>query len=316
LRASLLLPTCALIACGHQDGLVGVRLLGEAGADATGVAGAGPSSAGASALGFVDDFSKNTGRWQPETAVPGAGTAFGEASPGARDGRLATLILPGHPEYASADQAGADFVTQLGTFERFHFGTYRTRIGFGACSAGEETVMAFLGYFNDGEDRDGDGIVDDLEIDAQVLCGEPGRIYLTVFTDYEATGRDVAYRKLSRMIDFATGDISDTVAPDDETFAAAGNDPALANPTLFAPGALYELGFEWHADSIRFFLLQNGGEHELWTLTGADRVPQQPVHIVYNMWHPETHWYPRAGSADYPAQDVIMSIDWLSFVPE
>ncbi|MDF3072028.1 MAG: hypothetical protein K0R38_7629 [Polyangiaceae bacterium] len=62
--------------------------------------------------------------------------------------------------------------------------------------------MAFLGFFNDGTDQDGDGIVDDLEINVQVLCSDPRKLYLTVFTDNE----ELRFRKRSRLVDFATGE--------------------------------------------------------------------------------------------------------------
>src|SRR5262249_46386427 len=159
---------------------LGAENAGGAGAAAP-TGDAGMPSGGAAALGFVDDFATNSGLWQPETHLAGAATAVGEPSAAALDGFVAGLRFPGHPEFASGDRVGPDYLTQLGTRERFHFGTYRTRVGFGACAPTEDAVMAFLGYFNDGQDHDGEGIVDDLEIDMQVTCGAPQRIYLTVF---------------------------------------------------------------------------------------------------------------------------------------
>jgi hypothetical protein len=38
--------------------------------------------------------------------------------------------------------------------------------------------------------------------------------------------------------------------------------------------------------------------------------------FMYNLWHPDTHWYPVEGSADFPTNDVVMHVDWLSFEPE
>jgi hypothetical protein len=301
LRLCQTFAALVLLACGRQDGIVGVAPLG---------------AAGASAAGFFDEFAENTGIWAEQTAVEGAATSFGEPASNARDERLLRLTFPGHPDYAASDRVGAEHATQVGTSARFHFGTYRTRLGFGGCAANEETVMAFLGYFNDGEDHDGDGIVDDLEIDVQLACGAPSRLYLTVFTDYEATAQGERFRKQSRVVDFASGELFDTPAVDSDRFAAAGIDAQLIAPELLEPDALYELGFEWHSDSIRFFLGLNGGERELWQLSGAERVPQLPVHIVYNLWHPDSHWYPSEGSADYPARDVLMSVDWVSFEPE
>jgi hypothetical protein len=175
--------------------------------------------------------------------------------------------------------------------------------------------MSFLGYFSDGQDRDADGIADELLISMQVLCGTPSRMYLTVFTDYEEAPT-LRFRKLSRVIDFESGALADTPSTDSDEYGATRTDPALELTELFAPGAFYELGFEWHSDSVRFFLMQGTNELDLWSVTGALRVPQQPLHIVYHAWHPDSHWYPTETPADYPANDVVMLIDWVSFEPE
>jgi hypothetical protein len=291
-----------LVGCGRQDGIVGVEHV------AAGGVGSAPT--------FVEEFAENSGLWDESWVVPGASVSFGETDARARDGRLLSLVFPGHPEYDALDREGADQATQVGSRQLFHFGTYRTRVGFGACAPSEEAVMAFLGYFNDGEDHDGDGIVDDLEIDIQVACGTPRRMYLTVFTDAEPTLQGERFQKLGRVVDFATGDLFDTKSSESDSFVAAGNDPELLAHEVVAPAALYELGFEWHTDSIRFFLQLNGVERDLWRLNGAEHIPQRPVHIVYNLWHPDSHWYPDDASADYPRSDVVMLVDWVSFEPE
>jgi len=300
-RAWSLLLAGLLSACGHQDGIVGVQPLGAAGQNSP---------------GFLEEFALDSQAWEPQTILPGASASAGEAAAVARDGYLAELHFPGHPELDGSERVGAEFATQLATRERFHFGTYRTRVSFGSCDAGEETVMAFLGYFNDGSDHDQDGIVDDLEIDMQVVCGAPGYLYLTVFTDDEEPPQGTRFRKLSHVVDFATGDTFETPSTSSAAYAPAGNDPRLLAPARLAPNAFYELGFEWHTDSIRFFMLLDGVERELWTLTGSARVPQLPVHVMYNLWHPDTHWYPTEGVANFPANDVVMRVDWLTFEPE
>lgn len=296
-----LLLASLLSACGHQDGVVGVQPLG---------------AAGQASRGFLEEFAQAEDSWEPQTLVPGASAGAGLAAAAARDGYLAELHFPGHSEYTAGDRVGAQFATQLATRERFHFGTYRTRLSFGSCAAGEDTVQAFLGYFNDGSDYDGDGIVDDLEIDLQVLCGSPRYLYLTVFTDDEEPPQGTRFRKLSHIVDFTTGDSFETPNSNSSAYLPSDSDPQLLAPNLLVPDALYELGFEWHEDSIRFFLVLNGSERDLWTLTGKGRVPQLPVRITYNLWHPDTHWYPSDGAADFPAKDVVMRVDWLSFEPE
>jgi hypothetical protein len=300
------------VACGRQDGVVGVQPLGAAGAGGTG----GDGAAGAILPTFLEEFAENANVWAPRTVLPGASTGFGQKDAAARDGNLAELRFPGNPSSASADNAGPGNLTELATKKRFGFGTFRTRLGFGSCKTSEDVVMSFLGYFKDHLDHDGDGIVDDLEITFQVLCGAPTRAYLTVFTDDDEPADPTVFRKLTRLVDLTNGDLFDTLAPDIETYAAAGRDAQLMAPGVFTPDTFYELGFEWHAESLRFFLLIDGNERNLWTLDGAERVPQLPVSVIYNMWHPDAHWYPRTSAANFPANDVVMQVDWMSFEPE
>lgn len=304
LRLAIIASTLA--SCGRQDGVVGVERLSTGGDGAAGTP---------SARGFTDDFSENSGFWTEQARVDGAATAFGVPGALARDGNLAELRFPGHPEYGPSDRVGASYATEIATNERFGFGTYRTRLAYGACDSSEETVLSFLGYFNDGSDHDGDGIVDDLEIDMQVICGQPRLLYLTVYTDDDGDA-GTRFRKLSRVIDFSSGEHFDTTSVSSDAFESTGDDPALIWPDWSTPGSFYELGFEWHTDSIRFFVKLGNSERDVWTLSGAERVPQQPVYVLYNLWHPDLHWYPGKGAADYPANDVVLSVDWVSFEPE
>jgi hypothetical protein len=340
-KACCLLALVAL-ACGHRDGIVGTQPLAVAGtggdavmaggggaggnavggtepggdAGASGDASAGVATGGTGLLGFSEEFVVNgDGIWSEIPKLPMARTDFGVNEPLARDGELAELVFPGHPEYGPAEKAGTAFATELSTQQRFHYGVFRTRLGFGSCASSEETVQAFLGYFADGRDNDKDGIVDELVVSMQVLCGAPNRAYLTVFTDYQETPT-LRFRKLSRVIDFSTGNYSETPRSDADGYGPEQNDPALMLPGLFAPGTMYELGFEWHADSLRFFAVQAGAERDLWTLGDAAQIPQEPLHIVYHAWHPPTHWYPQDSSAQFPASDVVMRIDWVSYEPE
>jgi len=300
-RAPLLLVPLLLLACGPSDGIVGIEPLGAAASN--------PAA-------FFDDFATDTGRWEDSTPVPGASVRFAAAEPTASDGKVLRLVLPGQQGLAGQDFVGPDSATQLSTLQRFHFGTYRTRMAFGSCATNEEAVMAFLGYFSDGRDADGDGLTDDLEIDIQVACGTPRRAYLTVFTDDEPTPGRERFQKSGRVVDFETGERFDTQAIDSDRFFSAGVEADALISEAFEPGQPFELGFEWHAESIRFFLQLQGAERDLWTLTGAERIPQLPVHIMYNTWHPDSHWYPDSSAADYPSTDVVTSVDWVSFTPE
>jgi hypothetical protein len=267
-------------------------------------------------LGFSEEFVQNdAGVWSELPKLPGGGTPFGIDEALARDGKLAEVVFPGHPEYNATEKAGTAFGTELSTQDRFPFGVFRTRLAFGSCASSEEAVQAFLGYFSNGRDNDGDGIVDEQLISMQVLCGAPGRLYLTVFTDYQETPT-LRFRKLSRVIDFSTGTYAETPRSDQDGYGPDQAEPALMLPEMFTPGTMYEIGFEWHTASLRFFAQQGGAERDLWTLDVAERIPQEPLHIVYHAWHPATHWYPDDAPAQFPANDVVMRVDWVSYEPE
>lgn len=296
LRHASVLAVVLCGACGPSDGVVGVLSSTPSGAAPT----------------FEAEFPTRDSRWQSEAGIPGGGVTIGDANDAAGDGRVATLVFPGNPENGSNDDAGPDLATALSSTDRFGYGTYRTRVAFGACARGEETTQAVLGYFSDGADHNGNGIRDETEIDFQVLCGSPSLAYLTVFTDYEERNTGAVFRKLSHVVDFATGRTYDTPSASEDAFVTGATDPSLVLD-LFSAGRFYELGFEWHPGKIRFFIDAGSGEKTLWTLSDPARVPTGTVQVVYNAWHPETHWYPLASSADYPAQDVSMWIDWFRF---
>jgi hypothetical protein len=300
-------------ACQRQDGIVGIDLLTatpDAGAPDAADAGA---DAAPQTPTFFTDFDSNGGDWQSENQVPGSTTTFGVPITGAADPSTAELRFPGHPEFSANSSVGPNgYLTQIANAQRFSFGTYRTRVQFGACATSEEVVNAATGFFNDGTDADKNGITDDLEIDFQVLCGTPHYLYLTVFTDDDAT----QFRKLAHVIDFATGDVYDTPSAQKSDFTKTGTDATLVHPDLFAAGAFYEVGFEWHSASLRFFMTLDGAEKTLWTISDATHIPQRPVTYLYNLWHPDTHWFPSTSAADFPANDVVMHVDWFEYFAE
>jgi hypothetical protein len=294
------LAAAALIGCGRQDGVVGRNY---------------PADAATNAPSFQSEFVSNPGVWSIETGFSLASVDFGRTDANARDGKVAELRFPGDTGLAAADGAGPAYVTQLATLERFHFGTLRTRVSFGSCAAGEEVVHAILGYFSDGTDLDGNGLTDNIEIDLQIACGTPQYAYLSLYTDYQATADGPVFRKLSHIVDFSSGAKYDTPEDDSDEFVASGTDPNLLRPNLVSANTYYELGYEWHPESIRFFIVDGADELTLWTLSDASHVPQLPVYLMYNLWHPETHWFPTQGEADFPAADVVMKVDWVEFVP-
>lgn len=266
--------------------------------------------------GYFTDFPDNDGLWQEQLRLPNAAINFGLADEAASDGRVVELRLPGHPEYAATDSAGPPFSTQIGTGETFHFGTYRTRVKFGACAPTEEAVGAFFGFFNDGTDANENGITDDQEINFQVTCGAPSLAHLTVFTDFETGDSGTVFRKVTRVINLESGEYYDTPDSSANALVLTGTDPQFERAGVFDADSFYELGFEWRSDSIRFFMVLGGAEVTLWTLSEPEQIPQRPLFVMYNLWHPDTHWHPASGEADFPASDVVLRADWFEYVPE
>src|SRR5512145_2016639 len=262
---------------------------------------------------FWSDFPSSDDQWTIDAVLPRASVNLGRPNALAADNRVAELLFPGNPSLGPMDDAGPEFVTQLATVRRFHFGTLRTKVSFGACDRLESVMQAVLGYFNDGTDSNGNGLVDDLEIDFQVGCESPNVALLSVFTDYQESANGTQFRKLSRIIDFATGEVFDTMADDASDFTPSGTDATLVRPQLMGLDSFHEIGFDWQPDSIRFFIVDGAEELTLWTLNGADHVPQQPIYLMYNLWHPSSHWFPLDGAADFPANDVVMKLDWVRY---
>jgi hypothetical protein len=269
------------------------------------------TDAGDAGFTFFTNFESNAGLW----GMRNGGAQFGVADPGASDHEVAELRFPGMPGLAATDRVGPSFATEIPSTGLFHFGTYRSSLAVPSCPADQDAVSAMFVFFNDGTDANHNGIVDNDEIDVQFLCSAPSTIYLTLWTDYEENEAGVPQRfiKLRRIVDFATGDIYDSVSDTTDDYAKTGSDPTFARPGFPAASAFYEMGFDWHASSVRFFIVVDGTEMTLWTVTDPTHIPQSTVSMLYNVWHPSEHWPPRSGPANYPAEDVVLHVDWFGY---
>jgi hypothetical protein len=300
-RASLALLLALAGACGRRDAQVGLVPLAD-------------GSASTPAL-FSSEMDLNDGAWKVSAPLPGAAVAFGVAATNARDGRAAELRFPGDPALAGPERVDPDLATQIETKQFFRYGTFEARVQFPSCAPGEEIASAAFMYFRDGRDADDNGLPDLHELDFHVLCGTPSFIVLTAWSDYEAQpdGGAETFLKLSHAVDTATGDLYDTPAPGERAYAKTGNDPALAHPGFPAAGTFYDVGIEWLPARVRFFIVLGGAERTLWTVTDARYVPQVPLPMMFNVWHPSAHWLPAQAPADYPTQDGVMRIDWAAW---
>ena len=105
---------------------------------------------------------------------PFGSVTFG-ADPAAHDGYAASLVF-------DADTPGigpTGKATEIITKSSQGFGEYRFRVRLATCRPSEDLVNGLFTYFNDGKDHDGDGLVDNDEIDIEILCAQPSFLNMT-----------------------------------------------------------------------------------------------------------------------------------------
>jgi hypothetical protein len=306
-----------------SGGATGSGGIGSGGVARTGGAGAGGSSAAGGAGGAADAGSLPAPTFAVEMTKADQSlfygrsgndgrTSFGVANASAADNAVAELVFKGDPALGPSDKLNPEYATEIGTNDgNFRYGTYRTRVQLARCSASEELVNGIFTYFNDGKDHDGDGLIDNSEIDIEILCSNPAIISLTIWSEYtsDAAGKN---QHVTRTIDTKTGDYEDTL--NYSTVLGSGNDTAFKH-SFPDPNAFYEMGFEWHAAKMRYFIVLDGQEITLWTYTDSKYIPTLPASFLFNVWH-SSDWWDENGTADYPAADAVMRIDWLRYWKE
>ena len=270
---------------------------------------------GPAAPDWSTEFASEAGQWDVNLRSGGS-VAFGAADGHAPDNAVAALVLPGDARLRPGDKVGPGFATEIASHERFLYGTFRTRVELARCRGdhNEEVVNGIFTYFNDGSDQNGNGIADNSELDIEVLCSKPHIVSLTSWTDYEA--KPERFRKWTRVIDFATGEYQESVSDHAYDLAPRGSRPEFKRPGFPDPDAFYEVGFEWHASRLRFFIVLDGAELTLWDFQDARYIPARPSNFLFNVWHPRDHWFGPEGDADYPAGDASMRLDWARYWKE
>jgi hypothetical protein len=291
-----LIMAVAVAACAPRDGQVGLAPA----ADGGGTGGA---------VLFSSEFGVNGGLWEVFTPLPGASVSFGVPHSGTGDGLAAELRFPGAPSLTAADRTASDLNTGIATKQFFRYGTFSARVQFATCAPGEDVASAVFMYFADGSDGNNNGLEDVHELDLYDLCGTPTFVVLSAWSDYQLRNGVETFLKASHAVDTATGDVYDTPSPGDPAFAKTGNAPELAHPGFPAADTFYDVGIEWQPTHVRFFIVLDGVALTLWDLTDARYVPQVPLPMMFNLWHPPTHWLPTRAPADYPANDALLLVD-------
>jgi hypothetical protein len=244
--------------------------------------------------------------WSQNINSPEGGISIQEDAR-ADDHSLASFVFPGNPQFGANDNTSPGYANELVLNDHsFHYGKFETRVRFSSCSNGEEVVDGIFTYAHGG-DQNNNGITDNSEIDIEYLCGTPEILWLTVYTDYDDFVQG-GLRKLTRQVDMRTGKYTLlTDFPPEETESGTIDGLALPN---FPGDTFYRVGFEWRATFVRYYIVLDGKEVDLFTIDQADRIPIEPAEFLINIWHTPEHW-DGSGTADYPANDALMLLDWV-----
>jgi hypothetical protein len=260
---------------------------------------------------FADEMVAPSSAWFSRAAAGGV-AAIGTDAAGAGDGKVARLRFAGMAGQGPSDRSSPAFASEIGTEQFFGPGELRARVRLGRCASNEDLVNGIFTYANDGSDQNGNGLADNSEIDIEILCGAPTWILMTSWVDYD-TRNGERFKRWSRAVNVATGQIMESPTDDAFGLEVIGTDPALVFPGFPAADAFYEMGFSWSADAVRWFIVIDGVEHELWTLRERQYISTRPVQLLFNLWHPPTHWFAPGGPAAHPLQDSTMEVDWVKY---
>lgn len=266
---------------------------------------------------FEDHFRGDRGLWEVRKRQPGE-IYLNFYDREANDASAAVLAVFGDPNLSSGDFVGPTVSNQIRTWEAFSFGRFVAGMRPLHCQEREEMVSAFFVYFNDGIDRDGNGITDNSEIDIEILCSEPHKIYLSIWTDYQEKTESRAERflKNTRSIDLRMGNYRQTEPGHEGEWGLhkSGTIPEAHFPGFSFSDQFTEIGFEWQTDRVRFFMVVQGVELTLWEFEDREFIPQESAPLYFNIWHPRHHWH-NDQPADYPSEDTALLIDWVRYFP-
>lgn len=263
---------------------------------------------------ILDNFATPTNTaWTAKN--PHGSVTFAVADPLASDQKSAKLVFSG----GQSNAAGPGSSTQIATKSLLGFGMYRARFNFAKCNAGEDLMNGIFVYSYGGTnglpvDSNSNGITDNNEIDIELLCATPKKLYLTSWTDYDydtPTGTETI-KKITRVIDLSTGKAYETPPGKEGTYdvdyaTVKQTIPEMALPTLATDNAYYEMGFDWQSTSIRFFIVLKGQEVTLWNFANATYIPQNKAFMMFNLWYPA--WSGKA----YPVGDQSLNVDWFKY---
>jgi hypothetical protein len=229
----------------------------------------------------------------PSTPLTGSSVTAPVVDRAALDGAALELVYPGRtdPSYS-----GPGWATELQTAATRSYGIYVARLRPARAPGSVGVVSAFFTYFNDGLDHDGDGLIDNHEIDYEFVAAEPSVIYLTVWTAYQADATGELFRKVTRKVNLRTGRVWQTPPGGEGTYDLVEIEPLGWRARRFiAANAYRTYRFDWEPTAVTFAVdLEDGhGVRTLWDLSGAPNVviPSHPAPCFLNLWHNASHWH-------------------------
>ena len=252
------------------------------------------TSTGAATTGVTQGWAATSAPADYLLAPRGSSTVQpGRAADGALDGKAVALTIP------AGAGATPDNAAEVESRRTFRSGTFSSRVRTPDCS-GQRTTGAVTGMFtygNDGRDHDGDGIVDNSELDVEILCAAPQELNLTIWTDYNDS--DGAQRRVTRVVDLRAGRVVSTgyctdFSGDCRPLSGAEATPAsvAAVPGFDSSAAFHDYRIDWSPDRVVFTVTVDGRDVVLWDYRGpTDRIPQGASSYLVNLWHTDD-WSP------------------------
>ncbi len=263
---------------------------------------------------FFEDFSRNSSKYF-QANIKSAGTDlrydFGIESPTEPGTKIVSFRID--PE----DPAGAGKGPEIVSKKFTHFGTYAARLKVPAVTEIQPNAGAVVGYFTYHMES-GPGL---SEIDFEWLIADPEIIYVGTWT-----GQHGDLRRIGRAVNMAKGVIYNTEYREDKSGirkqltgmqSQPENIPAIEGYN--ASSQFYTYGFDWHPDSIRWWMIHPATADTvvLWNYSGSKiGIPVNRTHYRLNFWH--TNNWPvetNPNSIEKPLHNYELEIDWMSYVP-
>jgi len=230
------------------------------------------------------------------------------------------------------DKAGAWQGRNYAANELSLFGRYSARIKIPPVETQPNVggVVGFYTYYSDlyGNEQEKDinqnGITDNPEIDFEWLIANPKIIYLTAWTDYEEKPNGTEFRKISRIINLATGKIYSTTYAEKwgkiTKLTDVENQPETIKPipNFDASKNFYTYGFDWKTDNIRWWIINPENSADtitLWDYKGnTERITQKPAYLSFNIWH-TNDWAAeeKPKSTEIPIGAFFVEFDWIKY---